>query len=620
MKNLNSGVFITKLSVIGPGVPNAELEFVDGLNVVSGASDTGKSFAFSCIDFAFGAGSSPRSIPQASGYEAVRLYFTARETAENFIIERPFRGRRVQFIRIVDGAEVEEITIPAQHSAKDQDTLSGILLNFSGLWGVQVRKNAKGVRRSLSFRDVAHLCLIDEERIIAERPPHLSGQYTTPTVEREVLEVLLTGNESGSETFDVPKSEGSMSINAKIELVDQMVLREESQLYAKGMDDMQLTTELAEIEEAWQRASIGYEDARESLVDLEVELGDLDSELRKIKGREAVVHGLLNRFKLLSDHYDSNIDRLSLISETGSLLTALPSENCPLCGSAPESHQIAHQDEGREPDRVRIAAEREAHKFETLRADLQNLIRDLELENSELRASEGRTSVNLQGVQKRIEVELQPRIKVSADVIFSKNQRRDALLQAKLILENISKLKKVAQELADARDAAKSEAPLIGETASATQMDEFAVIVGEILTAWNYPDPGDVYFSAESQDLLIGEHGRSSHGKGVRALTCAAFIVGIMKHCQKLELPHPSLVLLDSPLVAYKEPDSAEGKILEKAGVKDEFYHSFSNGVVSGQVIIFENEHPPDDLPDDVIKHRFTKSDTGRYGFFPRIP
>jgi hypothetical protein len=66
-----SGFYISKLSVSGPGKPPAELEFIDGLNVVCGASDTGKSFAVSCIDFAFGASKSPRPIPEVSGYQTV---------------------------------------------------------------------------------------------------------------------------------------------------------------------------------------------------------------------------------------------------------------------------------------------------------------------------------------------------------------------------------------------------------------------------------------------------------------------------------------------------------------------------------------------------------------------
>jgi hypothetical protein len=620
MNELKSGLFVTKLVVIGPAKPDAELTFVDGLNVVSGASDTGKSFAFSCIDFAFGSSSPPRSIPEASGYDTVRLHFTVRETLQSFIIERPFRGRRVRIIREIDEYEAEEITMPAQHNGADPATLSGFLLKSVSLWGLQVRKNVRGQRRSVSFRDIAHLCLIDEERIIAERPPHLSGQYTTGTVEGEILRILITGNESGSEAVAIPKSGRILGIDAKMEIVDRMVSGEESELQALGIDRGQIAVELEEIESARKKATETYEHTRINIVDLEGDLQRSDLELRKVQARAGVVEGLISRFGLLTAHYESNIARLGLISETGSLLTALPSEHCPLCGADPQSHRIEDGDLGGDPERVRAAALRESQKFEVLRDDLNRIITELKQERVELEVRRGQSSEDLRILQRIIGDELEPTMKASAEALAAQNQRRDVLLKGIMVLDNISKLHHVGSELQRLRDATKSELPVIGETASSTEMDAFAVTVGEVLLAWNYPDPGDVFFSEEEQDLIIGAHGRASHGKGVRALTCAAFIVGAMKHCQKIGLPHPSLVVLDSPLVAYKEPDSADHKALEQAGVKEEFYNSFANGLVAGQVIVFENEDPPDDLGAGVATHRFTKSSIGRYGFFPRNP
>ena len=102
--------------------------------------------------------------------------------------------------------------------------------------------------------------------------------------------------------------------------------------------------------------------------------------------------------------------------------------------------------------------------------------------------------------------------------------------------------------------------------------------------------------------------------------TCAAFIVGIMQHCRGKNLPHPSVVVLDSPLVAYREPDSTSGdaKKFRQAGVKEAFYRSMASTDMSGQVIVFENEDPPENLTSIITRHHFTKSNSGRYGFFPR--
>jgi DNA repair ATPase RecN len=51
------GFQLRVLRVSGLGLPPADITFGPGLNIVSGASDTGKSFLFQTIDYMFGAAS-----------------------------------------------------------------------------------------------------------------------------------------------------------------------------------------------------------------------------------------------------------------------------------------------------------------------------------------------------------------------------------------------------------------------------------------------------------------------------------------------------------------------------------------------------------------------------------
>ena len=86
------GFFIERLVVSGSGKPDAVLDFIDGLNVVAGASDTGKSYAVSCLDYAFGASKAPRSIAAARGYDTIILTVTERAGGHRFEIERSLAG------------------------------------------------------------------------------------------------------------------------------------------------------------------------------------------------------------------------------------------------------------------------------------------------------------------------------------------------------------------------------------------------------------------------------------------------------------------------------------------------------------------------------------------------
>jgi hypothetical protein len=121
---------------------------------------------------------------------------------------------------------------------------------------------------------------------------------------------------------------------------------------------------------------------------------------------------------------------------------------------------------------------------------------------------------------------------------------------------------------------------------------------------------------------VISGQDRASHGKRVRALTCAAFITGILRHCVQRRLAHPGLLVLDSPLTAYKDPDppaGSEGARFRKAGVKEAFYRALAaRDLCPVQFIILENQEPPTDVVAGIVYHHFSKSEVGRYGFFPR--
>ena len=132
---------------------------------------------------------------------------------------------------------------------------------------------------------------------------------------------------------------------------------------------------------------------------------------------------------------------------------------------------------------------------------------------------------------------------------------------------------------------------------------------------WRFPNVGRVTFSDADQDLVISGRRRASHGKGVRAIAHAAFNLALLSYCAKQDRPHPGLVLIDSPLVVYREPDAGEGSFSRE--VKDSFYKSVAEDFKGNQVIIFENEDPPADIAESANVIRFTGAQHGRPGFIP---
>src|SRR5712672_3965187 len=162
------GFTIIRVVVQGPGKSDAVLEFAPGLNVVAGASNTGKTYAWQLIDFMCGASRPPKTVALSGGYSyAMR---EVRPAAGGVLtLRRALAGGAALAYAVpidgVTGGTASE-TLSEQHSAQNPLTISGRLLLLSGLEEKQIRQDAFGKKRSLSFRDVAWLAFVDEERII----------------------------------------------------------------------------------------------------------------------------------------------------------------------------------------------------------------------------------------------------------------------------------------------------------------------------------------------------------------------------------------------------------------------------------------------------------------------
>jgi len=617
------GFKLASIAVVGTGKPPAVLEFSDGLNVIAGASDTGKSYALSCIDFALGASRPPRSIKEAEGYQAVILKISERSGQRSFEIRRSLAGGDATLRTLAgDGTEISNEQIQVKHNAEDRGTLSGGLLNLSGLWGKKLRKNEDGKLQSLSFRNVAHLCLVDEERIISAEPPQLTGSVVSRTAESDLFRLMVTGSESPP----VIKVTSTQKANAssKRELLDEMIIEQELEIKALGVLEDVIERELSNVEQARQSALSQFEEARAGVVSLEKSQGDLAKELRELQSKNLVVNGLRQRFDLLKRHYDSDLNRLALIEESGSLLESFPAQTCPVCGSDPMHHRPDECDKAFSVSFVRDAARAEIAKISALKRDLDAELRDLQFEALENSMRIDAINTRLEEVEATVTRELMPRVKATTDLLNSQTSLRDRLLRAQAVGERLTDLRRRKGSLSPA--ALQKVVPIVVAPSdpSTADLENFCQVVEGLLKEWKYPDNGRVVFSEASRDIVIAGQPRNSHGKGVRALTCSAVILGLMRHCLMKELPHPGFVVLDSPLVAYKEPDPGralddESLKLRAAGVKDAFYTTLADTSSQGQVVIFENDDPPN-LPGIVFRStHFTKSNTGRHGFFPPL-
>ncbi len=127
--------------------------------------------------------------------------------------------------------------------------------------------------------------------------------------------------------------------------------------------------------------------------------------------------------------------------------------------------------------------------------------------------------------------------------------------------------------------------------------------------------------ATEREEILPGLFATAVESAGHRARSirshiCNLLVRGFAVACVHVELPDPGLVILDSPLVTYREPWEHIGE-----GVKIAFCRTLATAVGDAQVAFLENDGPPQDLKDTIAYTAFTKNrDIGRYGLVPPLP
>lgn len=607
------GFALRRLALVGPGKAPAEVTFTRGLNVIAGPSDTGKSFIAQCLDYALGGGDRPKEIPEAAGYSSVVLEIEDNKDRRVYSLERSLRGGEV--VCRTDGQD--ERVLAAKHDGGKEDTVSQFLLNLSGLGTKRVRTNEQGKTRPLSFRDIARLVIIDEETVIKEDSPILSGQFTSQTVESGVFRILLTGTDDSSiiAKEDPKVAKGRQA--GKIELLEGLLRATRERLAELG-EASTLTEErdrLTQIEASIQSALLERTAAQASIAPLQAKRSMAWTALKAVESKLAVFSELQTRFDLLQQQYESDLRRLEAIAEAGVRLDQLKEERCPICGALAEHQHHDHRETLPAPADVSQACKAEAAKTLRLLQDLGTTRDATATEVAHLRRDRDARRDELEAFSSELRGLMEQHVDVASKRLDELRERAETRRKA---IEHLERIQELEELLNDAnKPKKKQKTDVAGAAVSTAQADPFSREVEALLKAWHFPDLDRVSFSENDQDVVISGRARKSHGKGVRAITRAAFNLALLRLCIDDERPFPNFVLIDSPLLVYEEPDADESSFPQD--IKKNFWQSVKSSFAEAQVIIIENSHqlPGDGVLDEVNAVLFTGNEQGRRGFIP---
>lgn len=605
------GFELRELRLCGPGQVPGSLVFASGLNVIEGASDTGKSYALSCIDFVMGAGTPPEEIPQARSFDVAYLCIEAAD-GQTYTLKRALVGGKIGLFRgPIDnafGADTEWEVLGETTNAKE--SVSSFLLGLCGLDGRRVRKNDSGTTQEASFRVLSKALIVDEERIIAKRSPLYGSQNTGNTAAESTIRMLLTGVDDSAivQPEDAKTSAGRLA--GRKEAIQGLLERDQAAL-DELLQSMDITPELAseleaKLRELGELSSTALSELREA----ESKRGKLLTLQRDHRGRLDELDAMLARASLLDAHYESDLLRLEAMKESAYLLQMYGEKSCDYCGAEPEHQRHA---EVRAPESTLEAAQAEAAKVQRLRAELRVAAEQMSTEQHALGATMEEMDAAIQGISAEIDAALVPKVRATASEFRAIQGSFGTYVRVEQLRAQIDSLKNQLPAL-DAPPEKGEKLEFIKLTANT--MSEVCSRIRDLFIAWRVADDITVAFDEKTADIVVNGRKRTSHGKGVRAVMCAGYVIGLMQEALAAKSGHPGFVVLDTPLNPYKEADADDdGEVA--TSVKDAFYRNLCSSSALGQVVVFENVPPPADVQVACNHVHFSRISAGRYGFLP---
>ena len=274
-------------------------------------------------------------------------------------------------------------------------------------------------------------------------------------------------------------------------------------------------------------------------------------------------------------------------------------QDCAVCGAPPSAQRHNHAAE--EIARSHAAAAAEARKIEREQHDLARTVASLTAESGGLRSAIAELDRALIGLEQKI-ADARPKEAAARndyEVFFSK--KSDLARITSLLIRRDSlvvKKSQVEEKPPSPKSDDKMQVGIDGPTAYA-----FGKTVREVLEIWRFPRASEAQFDLATSDVTIGGKARADSGKGVKAILHAAVNVAMLLHCRERNLPHPGFIVLDTPLLTYREPLgskygelSADEVELQRTGLATHFYDHLASLKDIGQFVVIENKDPPTDV------------------------
>lgn len=612
-----SKMIIKNLVVTGLNKEDASIGFNLGLNVISGSSDTGKTYVFQCLKYLLGSGSKPKeNLDEAVGY--TDAFLEIQVSTALLTIERSLMGGDVK-VHFGDLASARAGTCKFEvmnAEAKGKNNLSKHILKLMGLSGITVVKaKTKGQKAEMHLSNFRELIFIDEGKIITNESPFLSGDKSDRSKEKTFLNYLVTGNDYKdvllNEAGDAVKNTILANyLKGEIEL--------ETNRKKKISESISGYKNLYEIESKLLDLSNHLDKQQDLYKSIQSEKEQIQDTLIKAKSRSKMFLEIISRFNLLNEQYEVDKKRLDHLNESSDFFKLFKLNQCPVCFSSFSENHTHQLEIGFNIEDYSKSIVSERKKISILAKDLEETIKDSKTQKSKIDVEINYHTSKIKDLEARQK-------NISSDIAEFSIKLKSFLSIEKMSSEiesidaRISKLTgEIKQYLPEPGVKKKKETSDI----DSVRIDVRTKLCSEFsqnLKKINYYSANEATFDEKSTDFIISGKPRRSFGKGYRAISYSLANLALLDLSSNVQTSM-DLLILDSPLTTHDgKHEQIDGQDVISKEMEQLFFDLLYEHSTKLQIIVFDNKSPNSDLMKKITFTEFTCNNSyGRYGFFPK--
>ena len=591
---------IKQLRVSGAGKIDGVIEFNDGLNIIQGRSNTGKTWILKCIYYLFSSDKNPFS--PLTGYSDIEGVFATRRYGD-ITIKRKLNETQAEVA--CTHPEVEDGVYDTNYQGKGPLYLNDLWLRIIGLnETIRVPKSARYARERISWANIANVFFADEDEIDKSGSLIIKdSNYETALIAS--LYFLLTGDyKEGVEEILKPEvaKEKKKAVVAYIE--EQVAALSDR----KASYIMQLE-ELAgvDVDKQMQELTEGISELQQELSELMEENAAVIRQISEYQQEDANCKVLIDRYKSLTSQYKADLQRLDFISKGEKAVKELPTnDTCPFCGGPIESHDESYN--------------------AAIQAETKRIVSELAV----IVATENSVREELVGISKNIEELTKRRIEISeaiAERTLKINDYRTNLQRFRdytKLQSGIDFVNEQLQTLGQKRVSElqkKKNPPLYHAKKEFEELvgTEFNDLLNKILKECNYR-AGYASWDFKTFDILMdGVSKEEDQGKGYRSFLNSVIAIMLYEYFNSDDVfIKPGILMIDTPLLGFDENEDG----IQGATLKNGLYQYFINHKGEGQIIIVDNLNVMPDIDLQAAGAKVTtyhkdEKDGHVYGFMP---